>query len=83
MKVLPKFHGSRGKLEAPLRAVLAWCVDPMTPDSALIASKLDQCESGQAAMQTLNQINYQYPRTAARVTRMIWALYTDGFASFG
>ena len=31
MKVLPKFHGSRGKLEAPLRAVLAWCTDPGTP----------------------------------------------------
>lgn len=28
MKVLPKFHGSRGKLEAPLEAVLAWCEQP-------------------------------------------------------
>jgi hypothetical protein len=83
MKVLPKFHGSRGKLEAPLRAVLAWCVNPTAPDIAPIASKLDQCESGQAAMQALSQLTYQYERTAARVARMVWALYTDGFASFG
>lgn len=83
MKVLPKFHGSRGKLEAPLRAVLAWCVNPLAPDIAPIASKLDQCESGQAAMLILNQQTYLYPRTAARVSRMVWALYTDGFASFG
>jgi hypothetical protein len=83
MKVLPKFHGSRGKLEAPLRAVLAWCVNPTAPDVASIAAKLDQCESGHAAMQILNQQTYQYPNTAARVQRMIWALYTDGFASFG
>jgi hypothetical protein len=34
-------------------------------------------------MQILDQIAYQYPRTAARVARMVWALYTDGFASFG
>lgn len=84
-KVLPKFHGSRGKLEAPLRAVLAWCVNPIAPDVAPIVAELDQCESGNAAMQILNQQQQiaQYPNTAARVARMAWALYTDGFASFG
>ena len=85
MKVLPKFHGSRGKLEAPLRAVLAWCVNPLAPDIGPIALKLDQCESPHAAMQFLEQVqqNSTYPKTTARVARMVWALYTDGFASFG
>jgi energy-coupling factor transporter ATP-binding protein EcfA2 len=31
MKVLPKFHGSRGKLEKALIGVLAWCVNPDQP----------------------------------------------------
>lgn len=83
MKVLPKFHGSRGKLEAPLRAVLAWCINPTAPDVAAIAATLDQCDSAASLVQVLNRQSYQYKHTAARVGRMLWALYTDGFASFG
>ncbi len=83
MKVLPKFHGSRNKLEAPLRAVLAWCIDPTNPDVMPLATKLDQCDSASAVVQLLRQQTYLYPHTAARIRRMFWSIYTDGFASFG
>ncbi len=42
MKVLPKFHGGRSKLEAPLRAVLAWCVDPEQPATQQVAEVLER-----------------------------------------
>ena len=32
LKVLPKFHGARSKLETPLKALLAWCREPGSPD---------------------------------------------------
>jgi len=83
MKVLPKFHGSRGRLEAPLKAVLAWCVDPVAPAEAAVADAFREPETGDDVMQTLGNLEYRYPRTAARARRMVWALYTHGFAAFG
>ena len=82
MKVLPKFHGSRGRLEAPLVSILAWCSNPDTPDEALIKSKLQQSDFD-PALDALNQIDYCYPKTAERVKRMLATLFRTGFAAFG
>jgi hypothetical protein len=75
MKVLPKFHGSRSKLERPLLAVLAWCVNPDAPDiSSLEAANGDT---------TLSVVAPMLPRTAGRVERMLRELCTEGFTAFG
>ena len=83
MKVLPKFHGSRGKLEAPLRAILAWCLDPDSPDRLKIDDALKNVEESDHATAHLQSLQYAHPRTATRAIRMLRALYTDGFAAFG
>lgn len=84
MKVLPKFHGSRAKLEQPLKKVLAWCQDPLTSDGEQIENIIQNSSSSvDSLIQSLKNITYQYPRTADRVIRMIRSLYTTGFASFG
>jgi 5-methylcytosine-specific restriction protein B len=83
MKVLPKFHGSRGRLEGPLRAVLGWCLTPEAPDLDRIAKALESVDSASAAIEQLGGLPYRYPRTAQRAQLMIYALYTDGFAAFG
>lgn len=77
MKVLPKFHGSRAKLEKPLRAVLAWCLNPEQPDLKALPEGLD----AEKVEELVNQA--QYRKTAERVGRMLRALETDGFAAFG
>ena len=74
MKILPKFHGSRGKLEEPLRRVLAWCTNPDSPDCAALPE-------GEAALESLTTC--RLPRTAERVRRLLRELYVDGFAAFG
>lgn len=83
MKVLPKFHGSRGKLEGPLHAVLAWCVNPDAPAQDRLADELRKIESGDDLAETLSQITYRCPATARRAIRLLRALYADGFAAFG
>lgn len=83
MKVLPKFHGSRGKLESPLVRVLAWCVDPTNPMTELIREQIKDIESADDVAGSLDQLSFRYPRTAAKATRMLWSLYASGFAAFG
>jgi 5-methylcytosine-specific restriction endonuclease McrBC GTP-binding regulatory subunit McrB len=82
MKVLPKFHGSRGKLEAPLRAVLAWCSNPDAPNVKVISDALNNVEAG-GMTTALAAIEFRLTATADRATRMLWALYSEGFAAFG
>lgn len=83
MKVLPKFHGSRGKLEAPLCVVLAWCIDPDTPQEETISDALKGIETSTDLVEELEGLKYRYPATAERVRRMLYLLYIDGFAAFG
>jgi len=82
MKVLPKFHGSRARLEEPLKAVLGWCLDPVAPAEQAIDDALAQNEELDVR-EVLNKLSYQYGRTAERARRMLWELYTNGFAAFG
>jgi len=84
MKVLPKFHGSRSKLEEPLKVVLAWCLNPIAPEPDSIEQIItDQQSSVKVLIQKLEEISYSLPYTARRVIRMLRALYTTGFAAFG
>lgn len=84
MKVLPKFHGSRGKLLDPLRDLLAWCVDPDAPAHDQVRSALDKVEGGNNLHAQLSGLPpCRLPYTGARIERMLRALYTDGFAAFG
>ena len=86
MKVLPKFHGSRGKLEAALKKVLAWCLNPDRPAvddvERTIQGQGRESMDGGAAVEALAELGYTYQQTAGRVLRMLRALYETGFAAF-
>lgn len=83
MKVLPKFHGSRARLEGPLRAVAAWCLDPDAPACNTINQAFQYRELDANSDNELAALSYVLPRTAERVRRMLHALVTDGFAAAG
>jgi energy-coupling factor transporter ATP-binding protein EcfA2 len=86
MKVLPKFHGSRRKLLDPLYQILAWCMDPESPDDTRVAEARRKIETNQGELGLhveLPDAHFHYPKTAARVRHMLWSLYTTGFAAFG
>jgi len=76
MKVLPKFHGSRGKLEKPLGAVLGWCATPGADPAWLNGYLTDPTKEIKSA-------EWRCPDTARRILRMFQDLNSTGFASFG
>ena len=82
MKVLPKFHGTRSRLEAPLLDVLAWCEEPENP---VLQHRQPQsyADTDGNSVQPEPTVPYQYAYTARRVRRMLRALHHSGFASFG
>ncbi len=87
MKVLPKFHGSRGRLEAPLKQVLAWCVDPANPALAQVEDAIQQALSDHSDLRRAldavrENLLLRLPHTANKVLRLLWLLYTTGFAAF-
>ena len=84
MKVLPKFHGSRGKLEAALKEVLAWCINPDQPAVESVEQTIQDNErAGNDVMaEKLLALNYTYRQAANRTVRMLRALYETGFAAF-
>ncbi len=83
MKVLPKFHGSRGKLEAPLLDLLAWCEAPGAPAPAELHAAWREAEYEPEPTAVLAGRSYRLPRTAERVIRMLRTLRLEGFAAFG
>jgi len=83
MKILPKFHGSRGKLERPLQAILAWCVNPEIPDLASVRQELERIDSTADLEPVWGKLTFRLSSTARRVQRMMGSLYTTGFAAFG
>lgn len=80
MKVLPKFHGNRKKLEEPLKAVLKLClsesagIDVQELRKENVIELLKNWESGKE--------NFRFKHTARKVLRMLRQLYEIGFASF-
>jgi 5-methylcytosine-specific restriction protein B len=86
MKVLPKFHGPKAKLTEPLECVLAWALDPGSPEvnrarveeafrtgsfPALLSASL-QSDHGRPLL----------PRVAEKTVRMLADLRLTGFTSF-
>ena len=91
MKVLPKFHGPRSKLEEPLRNVLAWALDPgnaesvrdrVVEDTKDAAACLDLRRELDAHLAGGTASPYRVPNTARKAVRMLQSLHTVGFASF-
>jgi hypothetical protein len=86
MKVLPKFSGSRARLQSPLHGVLAWAVDPhhTTREAVEEVVKLFNAYVIGAANQTEAwTAEPAFPAVARRVRDMLVALERDGFVSFG
>lgn len=70
-KVLPRLHGSRRRLEGPLKALLAFCVDPST-------------ESTQTEGPALAGVNVvtRLPHSHGKLQRMQNSLRANQFVSF-
>jgi hypothetical protein len=83
MKILPKFHGSRSRLDMPLKIVLAWCLNPTIPDLASINTCIAKTTSPQEMEQALLALSFHFPKTAERTIRLLWAAHVEGFAAFG
>ncbi len=82
MKVLPKFHGNRKKLEKPLLLIFKLA------KTGNISGEEIRFEEQQSRLDTiLNELrnlegNYKFKHTARKVLRMLRQLYEIGFASF-
>jgi hypothetical protein len=84
MKVMPKFHGSRGRLERPLHRLLAWCLDPDGPNEEEVTNALTQVGEDRTVREALSEFDarWRYRKTADRVIRLLESLRTEGFAAF-
>jgi hypothetical protein len=87
MKVLPKFHGPRARLEAPLQAIIKWSgapieianlIDAANPDLLVAIEYIQVHLSNDAPDYT----QFRCPRVALKCVRMLYSLYTTGFATF-
>ncbi|RLF76659.1 hypothetical protein DRN39_05470, partial [Thermococci archaeon] len=93
MKILPKFHGNRKKLEKPLLMFLKMTKEGKL-DENKAKKKSDELwkeifgeETLSSRAETIvkeleNTENYTYKYTAKKVLRMLRQLYEIGFASF-
>jgi 5-methylcytosine-specific restriction endonuclease McrBC GTP-binding regulatory subunit McrB len=98
MKVLPKFHGPRQKLEKALWEVLNWCLSPLDNKEQDKRDELPQrvweCITGKKEQPSGEGIadqlekwagiseKFRYANTAKKVLQMLRQLYETGFASF-
>ncbi len=74
-KVLPKFHGTRAKLDKPLQELLTFCYDSDPNKSIDISEeKIKQAEQFDTSA--------RFPRTAQKLARMLRNLREQGYASF-
>lgn len=93
MKVLPKFNGSRAKLQTALFELIHWCHTTGTMSSddranleARFAKLTDDHTSFDAVVPKDSEAvedQWRYPATGRRAALMMQDLYTDGFAAFG
>ena len=66
-----------------MRAVPAWRADPDVPDHQGDSLALALAQDAEQAVAALAAVPTRCPRTAERAQRMLWWLYTDGFAGLG
>lgn len=72
-KVLPKFNGSFGKLDEPLRKLIAY----MAGDAAITADNINPESIGD-----IDPKNTRFPESLTKMIRMYKNLLFNGFASF-
>lgn len=92
MKVLPKFHGNRGKLEEPLWKVLYWSLKGTIEGNNFeirkvwqkITNKQEEPDLREIAefLKNFDETKFNFPYTARKVFEMLYKLYTDGYASY-
>lgn len=70
-KILPKLHGTRAKLEAPLGSLIAFCHDQNVPISEE-QMKMDRSGDSEA----------RFPRSARKIAQMQHQLSIQGYVSF-
>lgn len=95
MKILPKFHGPRHKLEMPLWHLFAWCSrkppeqpGDLTPQ--LVWKSVAEKEKAPSHSDIATFLNtwkentqkFRFPATARKALQMLRELYEVGFASF-
>ncbi|RLF82364.1 hypothetical protein DRN38_00215 [Thermococci archaeon] len=78
MKILPKFHGNRKKLEKPLKAVFKICLKENQSFEELNSEKIIEMLQNWEN----ERKEFRFPHTAKKVLRMLRQLYEIGFASF-
>lgn len=81
MKVLPRFHGAKRQLDAPLKAMLAYCVNPDQPNERAI--RLTLGDDSEDPAERLATQTFALVHSAAACIRLLRRLYADGFAAFG
>ena len=74
-KVLPKFHGTRAKLDKPLQNLLVFCYDP-DPNKSIDISEEKRNQAEQF------DTSARFPRTAQKIARMLRNLQEQSYASF-
>ena len=72
-KILPKLHGTKGKLQKPLNQVFAFCYNEKD-DTEPEQQRLDEAMNFDS--------NARFPRTAQKVARMLNDLEQQGYTSF-
>ncbi|KPU64078.1 hypothetical protein EP1X_00615 [Thermococcus sp. EP1] len=96
MKILPKFHGNRKKLEKPLKEILKLCIKEneqitvklKTDEKIRLPDDIDKLNSDVIVVMLGNWKKEEYEKyfrfkhTAKKVLRMLRQLYEIGFASF-
>lgn len=80
MKVLPKFHGNRKKLEEPLKVVLELC---LSENAGINVQELGRKEVIEILKNwETEKEKFRFKHAARKVLRMLRQLYEIGFASF-
>lgn len=84
MKVLPKFTGSRARLQSPLHGVLTWAVHPASTSREDVSAAIVRINAFYAGTAVEAwPAKPAFPVVAERVRDMLVALERDGFVSFG
>jgi 5-methylcytosine-specific restriction endonuclease McrBC GTP-binding regulatory subunit McrB len=93
MKILPKIHGNRGKVEDPLNRMLAWTIEPEKwketieeiQENGRMKNEYLQV-LGKTPMDFLSKVagsrKIKYRHTAEKIARMLYQLCSTGFTSY-
>lgn len=88
MKILPKFHGTRQKLEKPITKFIEYCMyldqknsDQNKEKKYLKPQSIPTLKGGEIFLDD-NKYSFKFPHTTKKLIEMLYKLQTQGFASF-